>query len=116
MPASDFKASGADPQLGIGARLGENLLDLFSVEFDVVESELGGKEMAEEGVADFGGMVRSETATDVLIALLVEGDVERRGMSIVEIVEVGMEVGHIIHHQGGQLPTCSLHCSLAVVK
>lgn len=58
----------------------------------------------------------SQTAADVFIALLVEGDVEGRGVSIVEVVEVGMEVGHVIYHQRGQLSACSLDCSLAVVE
>lgn len=116
MPASNFQAAVADSQLRIGARLGEDLLDLLAVELDVIESEFGGEEVAQEGVADFGSVVGGQTAADVLIALLVESDVEGRGVSVVEIVEVGMEVGHVIYHQRGQLSACSLHCSLAVVK
>lgn len=116
MPAPNFQATAAHSQLGIGARLGEDLLDLFTVELNVVESELGSEEVAQEGVADLGSMMGGQTAADVLVALLVEGDVKGRGVSVVEIVEVGMEVGHVIHHQGGQLSTCSLDCPLAVVQ
>lgn len=46
VPAPNFQATVADSQLRIGARLGEDLLELFTVELDVVESELGGKEVA----------------------------------------------------------------------
>lgn len=37
-------------------------------------------------------------------------------MSVVEVVEVGMEVGHAVDHKTWQLCTSSLNSSLSVVK
>lgn len=37
-------------------------------------------------------------------------------MSVVEIVEISVDVGHIINDQAGELGTTSLNCSFAVVQ
>ncbi len=116
MPATYFQSTAADSELGIGARLGEYLLDLFSVELNVVEAEFGVEEVPEEGVADLGGVMSSEAAADVFVSLHIGGDVEGRGVSVVEVVEVGVEVGHVVHHQTWQLPPCSLHSRFSVVQ
>lgn len=115
MPAANFQAGTADSQLGVSAGLREDLLDLVAVELGVVEAQLGNLEVPEQGVAQLGG-VGGKTAADVLVALLVGGDVQGRGVPVVEVVEVGVEVGHVVHHDAGQLGARSLHCCLPVVQ
>jgi len=54
----------------------------------------------EEGVSHFGG-IEGETATDFFVSLLVGGDIERRDMSVVEVIEVGVEVSYVVEDHTG---------------
>ena len=48
VPAADLQPRSAHPQLRIGSRLREDLLDLVLVELGVVVAQLGGFEVLEE--------------------------------------------------------------------
>lgn len=115
VPAADLQAGCAHSQLRIGAGLRQDLLDLVLVELRVVVAQLGCFEVLEQQTADLRADGR-EAATEVLVAFVVGGDVEGRGVAVVEVVEVGVEVGHVVHHQAGQLRARCLDCRLAVVQ
>ena len=115
VPAADLQSGSAHPQLRVGARLREDLLDLVPVELSVVVAQLGCFEVLEQQVANLRADC-SEAAAEVLVALVVCGDVERGCVTVVEVVEVGVEVGHVVYHQTGQLSAGCLDCRLAVVQ
>jgi hypothetical protein len=58
----------------------------------------------------------SETSTKILIPFEIGGNVEGGSMAIVEIVEVSMEVSHVVDNKTGQLSTCCLNCGLSIMK
>lgn len=88
---------------------------MVSVKLCIVISQFWGFEVLQEETAKFGANC-GETAADVLVSFVVGGDVEWRGMAIIKIVEIGVEVGHAVDDETRQLSSCSLNRGLAVVE
>ena len=112
-PSHQTSFRNTEGRVGIG--FGENLLDLLSVQFGNVVSEFRGLEVPHHDGTQLGTNC-SQTPTQVFIGLVVGGNVEGRSVTIIEVVEVGMNVGHAIYHKTWELHGCSLHCSLSIVK
>lgn len=89
-------------------------MDLVAVELGIVVPELGGEEVLEERVSQFVG-AECEAAADFFVALLVGGDIERRDVSVVEVIEVCVEVGHVVEYHAGQLGAGSHYSLLPIV-
>ena len=115
MSAAKIKATRADSQMWVGSRFWDNFLDLVAIELGIVISEFGGEEMSEKWVSQFV-RVECETATNLFVALLVGGDIERWDVSVVEVIEVGVEVGHVVEDHTGKLGAGSHHSLLSIVN
>jgi hypothetical protein len=94
---------------------GEDELDLFAVEFGIVVAQFGGLEVFEDDRTDFGAD-GGQAAGEVFVGLVVGGDVEGRCVSVIEVVEVGVDVAHAVHNQTRQLQGCGLYGSFSIVQ
>ena len=73
------------------------MLDLLTVQLGDIVSELGGLEMSKHDGAQFG-TDSGQASTKIFICFVVGSDVEGRGMAIVQVVKVGMDIGHAIYY------------------
>jgi hypothetical protein len=88
---------------------------MFSVEFGVIVSQFWSLEMIIHNIADFlsnGG----KTTQQIFVSVVISGNIEWRCVTVIQILQIGLNVVHAIDNCCWQLACRSFNCNLAVMK